>query len=79
LERRIERSRLDEKVPSEQAVRNNRACPETNDAKSPDGPTKDELPTKLARVRRADLAAKREDEVADETKTDKPTRLADRT
>ena len=76
-ERRIKRSRLDEKVPSERAVRNNRARPETNDAKRPNGPTNDELPTKFARVRRADVEAEMEDKVADETKTDKPAKLAD--
>jgi hypothetical protein len=74
-----ERRELVDRFPGERAVTHDRARPETDvTATSPKEQAKDELPTELERVRRSDVEAKEEDEVADETETDKTTKLADR-
>ena len=69
---------LADKVSIERAVGDNRVRRETNETVGPNGQANDERPTELARVRRSDVEAKDEDEVADNTQRGKPTKLADR-
>jgi hypothetical protein len=71
-----------EEVPRKRAIGNDRARPEKNEAEIPqgEGQANNELvPTTLVKVRRSDVEAEKEDEVANEIKieTDKPTKLAD--
>ena len=72
-----EERELVENISRERAIGNDRARPETTKAENPTRQENIERPSKLARVRIADLEAKDEDEVKDTTEADKPTKLAD--
>jgi hypothetical protein len=74
-----EKRDLVEEVPRKRAMGNDGARPKKNEAESPQGKgqANNELPTTLAKVRRSDVEAEKEDEVADKIETDKPTKLAD--
>jgi hypothetical protein len=73
-----EQRELDKKVPRKRAVRDDRARPETNEARSPKSRAGDELPTELPRVRRADVEAEKEDEASVGTHTSTLTRFPNR-
>jgi hypothetical protein len=68
-----------EEVPRKRAIGNDRARPEKNEAEIPqgEGQANNELPTTLAKIRRSDVEAEKEDEAANEIETNKPTKLAD--